>query len=96
MGDLLIRNIPDALKADLQKLADKKGQSLSKAAQEALRAGLAAAAQQHGKTDALPPGDRLREIFAGAFESDAEAEEFRKALDDVRKSDFGRPPPDFE
>ena len=40
MGDLLIRNIAEALRADLDRLADETGQSLSETAKAALRDGV--------------------------------------------------------
>jgi plasmid stability protein len=40
MGDLLIRNIADALKTDLDALADRTGRSLSETAKEVLRDGV--------------------------------------------------------
>ncbi|MBD0413359.1 ribbon-helix-helix protein, CopG family [Oryzicola mucosus] len=96
MGDLLIRNIPEALRADIEALARRKGQSLSEAAREALRAGVAAVGKATEENDRLPAGDRLKAIFAGVFESDDEAEAFQKELEAMRRNDIGRPVPDFE
>ena len=42
MGDLLIRNISEALKRDIAAAADKAGRSLSDEAKELLRKGLIA------------------------------------------------------
>ena len=42
MGDLLIRNISDALKRDIAAAADRTGRSLSDEAKELLRKGLIA------------------------------------------------------
>lgn len=96
MGDLLIRNISDALRADIESLARKRGQSLSDTAREALRAGIVAVGNRDAVAKAAPAGERLRAIFAGAFESNEEADEFQRNLDQVRRGDFGRPIPDPE
>jgi antitoxin FitA len=97
MSDLLIRNIPEALKADLQNLAEKRRQSLSQTAQEALRAGVDVVARQQSASEDLPLGDRLCRLFSDLTAD--EAEEFQKAMEEVeemRRRDFGRPVPDFE
>ncbi|MDI6025525.1 plasmid stabilization protein [Corticibacterium sp. UT-5YL-CI-8] len=96
MGDLLIRNIPEALRADIAALARRKGQSLSEAAREALRTGVAAAGKAAEDSDRLPAGDQLRAIFAGVFVNDDEAEAFQKELEAMRRNDIGRPVPEFE
>ena len=96
MGDLLIRNVAEALKTDLDQLADRTGQSLSDTAKEALREGVNLAKRRLA-SDAykLPLGQRLQAAFAGTFETQDEAEEFHRYLDEQRKKDTGRPLPDF-
>ena len=97
MGDLLIRNIAEALKADLDMLADRKGQSLSEAAKEALRDGIELAKGRLASSeDRLPLGQRLKAIFEGAFETQEEADEFHNYLEAQRKAGSNRPLPDFE
>jgi len=96
MGDLLIRNVAEALKTDLDQLADRTGQSLSDAAKEALWEGVNLVKRRLASdADKLPLGQRLQAAFAGAFESQDEAEEFHRSLDEQRKKDTGRPLPDF-
>lgn len=97
MGDLLIRNVPDALKADLNELADLSGESISETAKQALREGVAAVRSKRSvERDALPMGQRLQSLFSGLFDSQEEAEEFHRMLEEERRTDFGRPLPDFE
>jgi hypothetical protein len=97
LGDLLIRNVPEALKADLDKLADLAGESISDTAKKALREGIEAVKGKHlADRDALPMGQRLQALFSGLFDSQKEAEEFHRKLEEERKADFGRPLPDFE
>lgn len=97
MGDLLIRNIPDALKKELADAAAREGKSLSDEAIGILRKGLRAReelADESGRS----AWDSLRAIFHD--EKDPQAgEEFAKIMDEIeadRKRDFGRPLPDFE
>lgn len=97
MGDLLIRNIADALKADLDELAGRTGHSLSDTAKEALREGVDQAKRRLSSNEAeLPLGQRLKAIFEGVFDTQEEAEEFHRYLEEQRKNDFGRPLPDFK
>jgi len=97
MGDLLIRNIPEAMRADLDGLADLADSSLSDAAKLAIGEGIEAVKKRlsAGKGE-IPMGDRLRRIFTGVFETNEEAEEFLGEIERDRKSDFGRALPDFE
>jgi plasmid stability protein len=97
MGDLLIRNIADALKTDLDALADRTGRSLSETAKEVLRDGVEIAKKRlAAQAESLPLGQRLKAIYEGAFDSEAEAEEYQRYLDQLRKGAVGRPLPDFE
>jgi hypothetical protein len=97
MGDLLIRNIAEALKTDLDALADHTGRSLTDTAKDALREGVELAKKRlASQADVLPLGQRLKAIYDGAFESEAEAEEYYRYLDQQRKGATGRPLPDFE
>ncbi len=86
MGDLLIRNIEDGLKRQLQDSARRHGRSLSDEAILQIRKALAMRA-----TDGRKPGDRLQELIGGAqFSSDEIA-----AMESFRK-ETGREPPAFE
>ncbi|TKT74993.1 plasmid stabilization protein [Aquamicrobium sp. LC103] len=95
MGDLLIRNIPDALRHELAEEAAKDGNSLSAEAIDILRQGLLArrnTAEIEGKS----AWEQLRAILRP---DDEEDDTFSKVMDEIeaeRKRDFGRPLPDFE
>ena len=95
MGDLLIRNISNALKSDIERLARSSGRSLSDTAQEALRAGVEVISKRQSERSPIPPGQKLRELFSGVFETDEEFEEFQNVMEEVRRAP-GRPIPDFE
>ncbi len=96
MGDLLIRNVSEAMKSDLNRLADLTEGSLSEAAKLALGEGIEIAKRKLETAGEVGFGDRLRAAFAGAFHTNDEAEEFHLQIERERKSDFGRPLPDFE
>ena len=97
MGDLLIRNVAEALKADLERLAKETGQSLSETAKVALGEGVKIARKrQVSDRRKLPLGQRLRAIFEGTFDSEREADEFHRYLDQQRKNSVPRPLPDFK
>lgn len=85
MGDLLIRNVSDAVKANIRELAQTARMSLSDIARLALTAGIEPARRQiAAERDLPPPGEHLRQLFAGAFQTDEEAAEFRQILEEVR------------
>ncbi|KQU64391.1 plasmid stabilization protein [Aminobacter aganoensis] len=90
MGDLLIRNIPEAVKLEIAEAAKARGQSLSDKAVDLLQKGLLA---ERG-SDASPQGsawESLRALFGSDGSPDGE---FAKAMDEIeakRKRDFGRP-----
>jgi len=96
MGDLLIRNIPDALKRSLEQAAKRDGQSLSTKSIELLRTSLSAESENE-KKPFVSAWDVLRPILYQGDEEEAEA--FAKIMEEIeadRKRDFGRPVPDFE
>ena len=96
MGDMLIRNIPAALKVAIECAAKEEGKSLSDRAIDLLRKGIlfekeAASAPSRSAWDVLRPL-----LYSG---DDVEAERFARIMDDIeaeRKRDFGRPLPDLE
>ncbi len=90
MGDLLIRNISDALKRDISVAADRTGHSLSEKAKELLRRGLMVE-NEAKPVDEKSAYDALRATF-GADEGAGDA--FAAIMDEIeaeRKKDFGRP-----
>ena len=90
MGDLLIRNIPEALKREIEISADSQQQSLSAQAIDLLRKGLVAERETHPAT-----GDSAWNVLRSIFEADGPPDgEFAKIMDEIeaeRKRDFGRP-----
>ena len=96
MGDLLIRNIPEALKHNLEQAAKRDGQSLSAKSIELLRNSLSAE-QANQEKPFVSAWDVLRPMMYQG--DDEEAEAFARIMDEIeadRKRDFGRPPPDLE
>lgn len=93
MGDLLIRNIPEALKADLATRAAKSGRSLSEEAKSLLRQSLDERYERKPEQNAY---DMIRSAFveADALMSDEEHRDFLSAIEEGRQ-DMGRPVPDF-
>ena len=90
MGDLLVRNIPDALKRDLAEAAERAGVSMSDKAKDLLRRGLRADMESETK-QARSGWDALRPLLSSP---DGSGDEFAHILDDLeagRKRDFGRP-----
>jgi len=96
MSNILIRNIEPNLKRDIEKLAKAAGRSQSDEIKRLIRKGLSAEKSQ------TEPSIRQSawEVWRGAFErAGLISDEFAEILDEIeleRKTDFGRPPPDFE
>ncbi|NYJ13467.1 plasmid stability protein [Rhizobium leguminosarum] len=94
MGDLLIRNISEAMKRDIAEAAQRSGNSLSDEAKELLREAL------HRKTEAKPETASVYNAIRAAFVSEnAVDDEFAAMMEEIevaRKKDFGRPFEDFE
>lgn len=95
MGDLLIRNIPDAMKAELEQRARQNGRSLSDEAKVQIRRSLATveAPEPRQFANAL---EALRSAFEEAGPLDDEYSRIMDEIEAQRKKDFGRPLPDFE
>jgi plasmid stability protein len=93
MGDLLIRNISDALKRDISARAEKNGNSLSDEAKNLLQKAIIDTVKADVPTKSA--WEAMREIFAPKNGAEArEAEEYAKIMDEIeakRKKDFGRP-----
>ncbi|OJT98430.1 MAG: hypothetical protein BGN83_05785 [Rhizobium sp. 63-7] len=95
MGDLLIRNIDEALKRGIIELAQTNGRSLSDEAKALI--GEAMAGKRPEPQPELSAWDALRPILADI--DPAEAEEYARIMEEVeaeRKRDFGRPLADIE
>jgi plasmid stability protein len=96
VGDLLIRDISDAMKRKLAERAEKSGRSLSDEAKRLMQKGMTT--EDAGANDNSPSAwDSLRSILGP--ESDDEGDAFAKIMDEIeaeRKRDFGRSVEDFE
>lgn len=90
MGDLLIRNIPEAVKREIVEAAEAHGQSLSDKAVDLLQKGLLA----ERSDDVAPKGtpwETLRAIFGSEGAAGDEFAEVMQEVEALRKRDFGRP-----
>jgi len=95
MGDLLIRNIPDAMKRDIALRAEKNGNSLSDEAKSLLQKAMTDTSGTDAPTRSALDG--FREIFSPLTEH--EQEQFAGIMDEIeaeRKKDFGRPLEGFD
>jgi antitoxin FitA len=95
MGNVLIRDFPPALKAEISKAANSNGRSISEEVKFRLRRDSQSSAKSEPKSGA-ELYEQTRAVMQGIFESDEEVNEFERVIEESRKSDFGRPPPDFE
>lgn len=93
MGDLLIRDISDAMKAKLSRSASKNGRSLSEEAKDRLRVSLEA--EPEGRP-AMNAYDAIRSAFIDAGGGDGEFAKVMEEIEAESKKDFGRPLEDFE
>ena len=93
MSDLLVRNLPDQMRADIRKAAGLSGRSLSDEAKHLIRKGLASPG------DEAEPGssawDELRDAMGVAQLDDKEHEELTSAAARFRLSGARRTP-EFE
>jgi antitoxin FitA len=93
MPDLLIRNLPEPMRAQIRKAAATSGRSLSEEAKHLIRKGLAA------PIEVPEPGnsawDELRNAFGEVQLNDAEHEDLLSVVDSARKSAV-RQNPQFE
>ncbi|MGF7008708.1 plasmid stabilization protein [Aminobacter sp. BE322] len=90
MGDLLIRNIPEAVKREIAEAAKARGQSLSDKAVDLLQKGLLTERDD----DAAPKGSAwqaLRAVFESQGAPDGGFAEVMEEVEALRKRDFGRP-----
>ncbi len=94
MGDILIRDVPENLKRDVQQSAQRAGRSLSDELKLLIRRGLAA--------EKLKPFDdaeaaylRMRAAFSDTQLDDSEHSQLMKAIEQGRGTGSEREPPDF-
>lgn len=85
MGDLLIRDVPDAMKRQLQESAQRNGRSLSEEAIEIIRRQIAA------ERSGAPAGQRLRSLMGQERLSDDEVEAIAAS-----RHERDREPPRFD
>ncbi len=95
MGDMLIRNIPDAVKNGLAEKARQSGRSLSDEANLRLARSLAEDEQQPRKFENAYEMIRSAFVEADALMTEEEHAEFMRGIEEGRR-DMGRPVPDFE
>jgi len=85
MGDLLIRDVPDAMKRQLQESAQRNGRSLSEEAIEIIRQQIAV------NRSGVSAGQRLRSLMSGERLSDDEVEAIAAS-----RHELDREPPRFD
>ncbi|ANL64158.1 ribbon-helix-helix domain-containing protein [Rhizobium phaseoli] len=85
MGDLLIRDVPDAMKRQLQESAQRNGRSLSEEAIEIIRRQIAA------ERSGASAGRRLRSLMSDERLSDEEVEAIAAS-----RHERDREPPRFD
>jgi antitoxin FitA len=95
MGDLLVRGLPDAVKANLADKARQGGRSLSDEVKLRLVQSLVDDEKNPRRYDNAYSSIRRAFIEADALMTDEEHAEFMRAIEEARK-DMGRPAPDFE
>ena len=95
MSDMLIRNVPEPLKREIERAARKVGQSLSGKAIDLLWKGMIAEKEARLEPN-LSRWDSLRSLFEN---ESAVANDFAVIMGEIeaeRKQDFGRRIEDFE
>ena len=95
MSDLLVRDLPDAVKANLADKAKQGGRSLSDEVKLRLVQSLVDDEQHPKRYDNAFNAIRRAFIEADALMTDEEHAEFMRGIEESRR-DVGRPPPDFE
>lgn len=94
MGDMLIRNVPENLKRDVQQSAQRAGRSVSDELKLLIRRGLTAE-KLKPLEDSEAAYLRMRAAFSDAQLGDAEYAGFMQAIESSRKAGSEREPPDF-
>lgn len=88
---MLLRGVPDAVKAELAEFAKADGKSLSQTTIDILRKGVAIERRHRRTSQPKDAWEMLRSVFEEDGPSDGE---FARIMDEVeaeRKRDFGRP-----
>jgi antitoxin FitA len=91
MGDLLIRNVPDALKLQLETSARNSRKSLSAKAIDLFRTGLAAEGRED-QVGSKSGWDLLRPLFEDDGGADGKYSDVLDEIELQRKREFGRAP----
>jgi plasmid stability protein len=92
VGDLLVRNVPDAVKQDLLARAQRSGRSLSDETKHIIFRGLAAAKDEPEQNSGADFTRDLLKLFSDVPVE--EKEQFSAIMDEIeeqRKKDLGRP-----
>ncbi|SFP82344.1 hypothetical protein SAMN03159463_04952 [Mesorhizobium sp. NFR06] len=95
MSDMLIRNVPEPLKREIEQAARKVGQSLSGKAIDLLWKGMIAEKEARLEPN-LSAWDSIRSAFANESAIDNEFADIMAEIEAERKQDFGRRIEDFE
>lgn len=94
MGNLLVRDISPALKADLSEAARRRGHSMSEEVKLRL-----APTEAKPEAELVPKKrsawDEIRSALGDNLMTDEEHTEFLRLVEENRR-EFGRPPPDFK
>lgn len=95
MSDMLIRNVPEPLKREIEQAARKVGQSLSGKAIDLLWKGMIAEKEARLEPN-LSAWESVRSAFADESAIDNEFAETMAEIEADRKRDFGRSGEDFD
>lgn len=93
MSDLLIRNLPEPMRAEIHKAAANSGRSLSDEAKHLIRKGLAVTLE--GPEPGHSAWDEIREALGGAQLSDGDHAALVETTTALRRSGV-RQTPEFE
>lgn len=93
MSDMLIRNLPDQMRADIRKAAAASGRNLSDEAKHLIRKGLVAPLE--GPEPGNSAWDELRNALGEAQLSDSDHADLANATATLRRSGV-RKTPEFE
>jgi plasmid stability protein len=84
MGDLLVRNMPESLKQELNALAQRNGRSLSEETKRILQKGLAVVQEERAAAASDPYADFRRE-FDKSLLSDEDHQDMMAAIGDWKQ-----------